>query len=95
MDIEFLLNKMKIKAEDNDKNVQNTCDHQTDFIGEISNFNGEIKSYIEMDVITKNSFKEGQEKLLEMKRRLEHCKVNVLVIKDRIEKINTTLANKI
>ena len=95
MDTSSLLNKPKLKAEENNSFVENTSENQKKLINDIQNFNHKLNHYIEKDVISKNSLKEGQDKLFEIKKRIESCKVKVLVVKDKLERINTKLANKL
>jgi hypothetical protein len=80
-----LVDKFKFKVNETNEIVRSTSEKQIKLLSTAKELNFKLRNFIEGDINEKNSFADAQEKMGMIKTRIENCKQNVNLIRDKIK----------
>lgn len=93
MNVSTLTESLEINSKKNKERVDETLEKQKSLLLNIKNFNFKLRNFMETDVMQKNMIRESQEKINNIKMRIENCRLFSKNINDKTERIKVKITD--
>ena len=88
MNTNILIDRLKSKVEDTNEFIASTKTKQANFLKVAKELNFKLRNSIEGEINEKNMLADSNERISMVKTRIENCKQNINLIRDKIKEIN-------
>jgi len=93
MNLSTLTESLEKNSNENKEKVDDTMEKQKSLLLNIKNFNFKLRNFMETDVMQKNMIRESQEKISNIKMRIENSRVFANSIREKTERIKVKITD--
>jgi hypothetical protein len=93
MNLSTLTESLEKNSNENKEKVDDTMEKQKSLLLNIKNFNFKLRNFMETDVMQKNMIRESQEKISNIKMRIENSRLFANSIREKTERIKVKITD--
>jgi hypothetical protein len=93
MNVSTLTESLEKNSNENKEKVDDTLEKQKSLLLNIKNFNFKLRNFMETDVMQKNMIRESQEKINNVKMRIENSRLFANSIREKMERIKVKITD--
>ncbi len=93
MNVSTLTESLEKNSNENKEKVDDTLEKQKSLLLNITNFNFKLRNFMETDVMQKNMIRESQEKINNVKMRIENSRLFANSIREKMERIKVKITD--